>query len=311
MTAAPVDDLAGVLQNPLFLLGIPLALAGALCMSLGAQFQHSGVAKVERLSAVGASAGLTWSHLRGLAARPSWLVGTLLLGLAAICQLGAISIAPLMVIQPLGVVALLLTTVLNSRASGSAPTRRSWTAIAACIGGIAIFVIFAARFATKRAVTNRDVLIILAILTVVVVVLSATWLILRHRVSALFYVVAAGVLYGFVATLAKVLIDRLQEGKWDWFLALCALALLVAAGLGGYFVQSAYSSGPPDLVVAGLTVVDPLVAVVLATAVLGESSAVPPWTTLIFVLAALVAAWGVTSLARHHPEMLEDPKERE
>lgn len=36
------DQLVGAFQNPGILLGIPLALAGAVFMSLGAQYQHRG-----------------------------------------------------------------------------------------------------------------------------------------------------------------------------------------------------------------------------------------------------------------------------
>ena len=47
-----------------------------------------------------------------------------------------------------------------------------------------------------------------AILAIVTVVFSALWLWLRKRMSALFYIIGAGVMYGFVATLAKVVIVR-------------------------------------------------------------------------------------------------------
>lgn len=300
--------LVGFLQDPSLLLGIPLALAGAVCMSLGAQFQHQGVAKVERLDGVRASAGLTWSHLRALATRPSWLAGTLLLGLAVICQLGAISVAPLMVIQPIGVVALLLTTVLNSRRPGIRTSQRSWVCIAACIGGIAIFVTVAARYATRRPITDPDVATILVILLAVAIATLGVWVVLRRKLSALFYVGAAGVLYGFVATLAKILVDRVQEGQLDWFLILAGAALAIAAVLGGYFLQCAHSSGSPELVVAGLTVVDPLVAVVLAMTLLGEASAMPLWTSVVLVPAAAVSIWGVTALAGHLPGAVRPPQ---
>lgn len=308
-TTGAEDALLGVWQDPGLLLGIPLALAGAFCMSLGALYQHSGVEKVERSVGSGTVSGLSWTHLRALATRPSWLAGTLLLGLAVVCQLGAISVAPLMVVQPLGVVALLLTTILSSRASGVPATRRSWIALTACVGGIALFVGIAARYASKRAVADGDVLLLLLLLFAVVGALLTVWLVLRRRLPALFYVSAAGVLYGFVATLAKILIDRIQEGNLDWLLALCVGALIGAAILGGYFVQTAYSSGPPDLVVAGLTVVDPLVAVMLAMSLLGESSAAPAWTTFVFVIAGGLAAGGVVTLARQHQPANQNAKD--
>lgn len=284
-------------------LGIPLALAGAFCMSFGAQRQHDGVAKVGRSSGSTTAGGLKWAHVQALVRRPSWIVGTLLLGLAVVCQLGAIWAAPLMVVQPLGVVALLVTTLLNARASGPAPTKKSWSAIAACMAGIVLFATLAGRYSSRRPIANSGAMVILAALLVVTLALLLAWVIMRRRLAALFFVAAAGTLYGFVATLAKVIIDRFQDSRLDWFVVGCAVALIMAAALGGYFVQSAYSSGPPELVVAGLTVVDPLVAVVIAMVIPGEAAAAPAWAFVGFALAGAVAVWGVIGLARHHPQV--------
>ena len=63
------------------------------------------------------------------------------------------------------------------------------------------------------------------------------------------------------------------------------LALLAATVLGGYFVQTAYSSGPPDLVIAGLTVIDPIVAVSIGIIVLQETSGAPWYAILAFAVA--------------------------
>lgn len=310
MTGADVgDQLVGAFQDPGLLLGIPLALAGAVFMSLGAQYQHRGVEKVERLSGSAGTTGLTGSQIRGLLTRPSWIIGTVLLGLAIICQLAALTRAPLMVVQPLGAIALVITTLLNARISGHSPTRRSLIAIAACVGGIFIFVFFAAIFATEQDITDRELFVILAILLVVIILLGTCWLILRHRMRALFYVIGAGILYGFVATLAKAVIKRVQAGEFDWVTLVCVIALIAAAGVGAYFVQTAYSSGPPDLVIAGLTVVDPLVAVLIGMIILGEASAAPTWALVIYAAAGAVAIWGVVGLARYHPQVLSESQD--
>jgi len=133
-------------------------------MSFGAQYQHRGVEKVERLSGQDGAKGLTGAQLARLFSRPSWVVGTIMLGLAIVCQLGALSVAPLIVVQPLGAISLVITTLLNARISGHSPTRKSVTAIVACVGGIFIFVLIAAIFASERDVTERDLLVILALL---------------------------------------------------------------------------------------------------------------------------------------------------
>ncbi|WP_407359290.1 DMT family transporter [Microbacterium sp. LTA6] len=303
------DHLVGAFQNPGLLLGIPLALAGAVFMSLGAQYQHRGVEKVELLSGADGASGLNMNQIKRLMTRPSWLLGTLMLALAVICQLAALVQAPLIVVQPLGAIALVMTTLLNARISGHSPTKQSITAITCCVGGIFLFVFFAAIFATEQEIDERQLFVILAVLLVVIIILGAFWLILRHRMRALFYVIGAGILYGFVATLAKVVIKRVQAGDFEWVTVVCVIALLAAAAVGAYFVQTAYSSGPPDLVIAGLTVVDPLIAVLIGMVVLGEAAAAPWWVLIIFAVAGAIAVWGVVGLARFHPQVLSESQE--
>jgi hypothetical protein len=303
------DHLVGVFHNPGLLLGIPLALAGAVFMSLGAQYQHRGVEKVERLSGSDAASGLSWVQLKGLLTRPSWIAGTLMLALAVVCQLAALTKAPLIVVQPLGAIALVITTLLNARVTGVSPTRRSLVSIIACVGGIFIFVLFAALFAAEHEITEIQLFTILTILLLVIILLGACWLMLRRRMRALFYVTGAGILYGFVATLAKVVITRIQYGQFDWLTLACVIALLAAGAAGAYFVQTAYGSGPPDLVIAGLTVVDPMVAVLIGLLVLEEGSAAPPWVFFAFGISGVIAGWGVVTLARYHPQVVSESQE--
>jgi hypothetical protein len=72
--------------------------------------------------------------------------------------------------------------------------------------------------------------------------------------------------------------------------------------LGGYFVQTAYSVGSPDLVIAGLTVIDPLVAVAIAITVLGEADHFPPFAFGGLAVGGILSVIGVVLLARHHPQ---------
>src|SRR3954447_19218247 len=214
-------------------------------MSFGAQYQHRGVTKVEKLSGSGGAQGLNGSQLRRLLTRPSWVVGTIMLGLAIVCQLAALSYAPLIVVQPLGAIALVITTLLNAQISGHRPTRRSLIAIAACVGGIFVFVTIAALYATDQPVSDRQLIVILVLLGIVTIVFGVLFFWRRTRMGALFYIIAAGVIYGFVATLAKVVITRIQTGDFEWLTFTCLAALVISAVVGAYFVQTAYSSGPP------------------------------------------------------------------
>ncbi|WP_295573950.1 DMT family transporter [uncultured Microbacterium sp.] len=309
----PLDDIAdqvvGVFRDPAILIGIPLALLGAVFMSFGAQYQHRGVQKVEALSHVDGGGGLTGGQLLRLLTRPSWVAGTVMLGLAIVCQLAALSFAPLILVQPVGAISLVITTLLNARISGHRPTKRSLTAIALCVGGIFVFITIAALFATETRVLDSQLITILLILGAVTIVLTGLWLWLRKRIAALFYIVAAGIMYGFVATLAKVVISRIQTGDFEWLTLVCLAALLAGTAIGAYFVQTAYASGPPDLVIAGLTVIDPIVAILIGLIVLREAVNAPLWAYVGFAIAGAMAVAGVFQLARHHPQVVSDSQE--
>jgi len=287
--------------------GIVIALLGGVFLALGAQFQHRGVELVEARHGSGHKAGLSVKQLLRLASSLWWVLGSVMLGLAIIFQLTSLGFAPLIVVQPLGVVALVITALVNARVSKVKLDGAAIRAIVFCVTGIAIFVTVAAIFAKETVVERLQLIVILIVLGVVLVTLAVAFAYFRKRVSAIFYILSAGVLYGFVATLAKVVINRVGNeiagvtggGTFEWLTIVCIVGMLLAAALGAYFVQTAYSVGSPDLVIAGLTVVDPLVAVAIGIAVLGEAAEVPIWALLIWVVAAALAIYGVFQLAKH------------
>lgn len=300
-----LSNLVGQISlTPYQAIGIPIALLGAVFLSIGAQLQHRGVSKVDGTHEIGAKSGLSMGQLRLLIRRPSWVVGTLLLTLAIVIQLVSLGFAPLIVVQPLGVVAMVLTNVINSRVNGIAPDARVRGSIALAVLGIGIFVAFSAVYAFERALSEAQLLLIMCLLAAVIVVVVAAFVIFRQRLRAMFYIVAAGTLYGFVVTITKVLINRWQSNQVDAFMILCLAGLIVAALLGGYFVQTAYSVGSPDLVIAGLTVIDPLIAVAIAITVLGEADRFPPFALAGLAVGGALSVIGVVLLARHHPQTL-------
>jgi hypothetical protein len=288
--------------TPYQALGIPIALVGGVFLALGAQFQHRGVGKVEVSHGSGEKHGLSTRQLTALLARPSWVFGTIMLGLAIVLQLTSLIFAPLIVVQPLGVIALVITAILNSRITRVKLDRRTIRAITLCVAGVGAFVTIAAITATERVISTEQLTIILIILGAVTVAYAIAFAVLRRRMKAIFYIVGAGVLYGFVATLAKVVLNRLTNGNFELLTFFGLLALIGAAALGAYFVQNAYAVGSPDLVIAGLTVIDPMVAVGIGIVVLGEASGAPLWAVIGFLIAGAVAIYGVFMLAKHHPQ---------
>jgi len=289
--------------DPSQFIGIPFALVGAVLMSVGAQMQHAGVGKVEANTGSESKSALNLKQIMALMGRPSWLFGTMFLGLAVVFQLVSLGFSPIMVVQPIGAVALVITAILNSRVSKVKLNKLSILAITLCVGGIGVFVTVAAFTARNEPVLEEDLVQILITLGLVMLIFAALYLFwMRKRPVALFYIVGAGVLYGFVATLAKVVEARLLQNDMDTLLWICLAALLLAAIIGGLFVQNAYSNGPPDLVIAGLTVIDPLVAVCIGIVILDEAAQSPAWAVVVYVLTALAAVAGVILLSLVHPQ---------
>lgn len=282
-------------------LAITLAALGAVAMAFGAQFQNDAV--VKRAPSSEGKGSLSFKQLISLIARPKWLSGTAFMGLAILLQIGALGLAPLIVVQPIGAIALVITSLLNARATKAKISKATMVAIALCSAGIAAFVVMATGVAKEIELTDDRLREVLITLAVILAVFGALFLIFGKRLNALTYILGAGTLYGFVATLAKVVIQRIYQGDFEWLTLLCVGGLLTAVALGGWFVQNAYASGPPDLVIAGLTVIDPLVAVSIGIVILGEAQQANLGTMIGFGLSAVVAVAGVYLLSKVHPEL--------
>ena len=267
-------------------LGIPVALLGAVFLALGTIYQGRGVEAGGRETSLGA-----------LVRRPVWLAGTLMLGVAVVLQLTALRFSPLMVVQPIGAFALIVTALVAMRTSRRRPNPRRVLAIGLCVAGIGAFVTLAALSAQDVQITDRHlltILIVLAFALAAALVLSRR---VRHRPNPALSTASAGILYGFVATLAKAVIGRMVQGDFA-LLSLAGLAgLVVALVLGAGLVQKAHVGGSDELVVAGLTVVDPMVAVTLGITVLGEADTAPPAAYVGFLAAGAAAIAGVWLIA--------------
>lgn len=287
-------------------IAIILSLLAAVALAFGAQLQNDSVEKnVDKV--LGAKRGVGFKHILGLIRNPRWLGGMSFLVLGALCQIAALTMAPLIVVQPIGALALVITALLNARSTKTKITKATWIAISLCTGGIATFVALATGIADdQRELSDSNLIVILATLAVLLVGLGAVFLVQRQNMSALTFILGAGLLYGILATLVKTVIQRIQQSHFEWLTITCLVAAVLAMALGGWFVQNAYASGPPDLVIAGLTVIDPMVAVTIGIIVLGEASsamAANPLISVVFAASGATAVMGVWLLSRVHPEL--------
>ncbi|MBW4720911.1 glycosyltransferase [Saccharothrix obliqua] len=258
-----------------------LAVAGAVFFAFAARLQHDAV-----------RAGGGAPKVGRLLRRPRWLAGLALLVVGAGVHAVALGMAPLSVVQPVGVLAIGVTAVLDGR-------RRDLPAVALTTFGVGAFVLLAAGSATATPVAPEAELTAgLLVLGLVAAPGLVGVLATRPAVRALGFGAAGGVAYGYVSVLMRSVSQDLQQGRVDWSTALSAAGIAAALLVGGWFIQHAYASGPPHLAVACLTVVDPLVAVGIGAGLLGEATRTSGPVALAELACAAVAVAGVVALAR-------------
>lgn len=272
------------------------ALIGAVFLALGSERQSAGVRGTDRPGLLAGALAMVRS--------PVWLAGGVLMLVGIGLNVTALAHAPLSVVQPIGAVAVAITTMLHARTAGLRIDPGTWGAVTACMAGSVGFVLVTMQATRPVAVPTADQerqTVLLAWVVVGLGALAAVWV--SRRASAVVPIVAAGALYGLVAVCVRLTAVRIVEGRPP---SLSTVAVLVAAALlGVYFVQTAYRHGPPDLVVAGLTVVDPMVGVLVGITVLDElRPALPLWVPVALGAAAVVATVGIIQLSRRHPDVV-------
>lgn len=231
-----------------------------------------------------------------------WLLGVGSLGGGAALHASALGLAPLSVVQPVGALALPITVLLSAKRRGvrGFDLRPAVVAAAAvCTVSVAAFVVLEAVSATATAVDVEDELVATRIAAVGVLVLGVIGALTRSKARCLALAAACAVAYGYVSLLMRGII---QVVGTDRLRLLPLVAVVAAAVLGAWLLQHAYASGPPELVVACLTVVDPLVAVGLGVGLLGEADRVALSAAVGEIICAVTACAGVFALARHHPQ---------
>lgn len=295
------------------IIAIGLALISAVALAIGAQMQNDAVGKKAALSG---RSHVSFRQLLELLKHPRWVTGLTISAFALILQFTALLLAPLILVQPIGAIALVITSVLNSRITKTKLNSASIFAIALCTSGLGAFVLMAHQVAVEPEIDDGNLMLILAMAIFLIAIFSYIFFSGASRFKPLTFIIGAGVLYGFVATLTKVVVKRLfnqdgfnriVSGAFEWetdSLTLFALlSMLAAAFLGGWFVQNAYASGPPDLVVAGLTVIDPLIAVSIGVVVLNEAMNAPMPIMMGFLGSGAMSVMGVYLLSKVHPQV--------
>lgn len=284
------------------LASIVLALLAAVGLAVGTHLQHHSVRTGNDVNSSTVE--------RPLVLRPIWLLGLCLLGLETVLNVAALGLGPVALVQPIGTVSLVIAVLISVKVLG----RRVSAPMAASVGltlvSVAGFVGISARYAQTAplipgAVTWLNGMLIL--FSMVGAVLAAT------RAGHLLLVAVAGVTFGTVAASAHVIATSVLAvvgvgGGWSGVLEvfsggllITALGVVLGSVTGMWAVQVAYSSGPPETVLAGLSVIDPMMAVLIGVAVLGEYRHLDLPALAGLAVTGAAAVTGVVLLSKFHP----------
>ena len=277
-------------------LAIVLAMLGAGLSAVGVQLQAAGVREESR------DDRLKLSRVGRLTRNPRWLLGMVVLSVCAGLQILALALAPVTVVAPIVVLALPVIVVLNARSTGARLGLLASVAVIASTGGVALFVGLAAGVVSQVEFDEDAVLRAGQYVALAVVVLGLIGALRHGIVRCVALAAGTGAAYGLVSVLVRDVTFALQHGGIDEVSPLSVVGLVVAFAVGSWFLQLAYASGPPDVVVGCQTVLSPLVATGLGIGLLNETVNAGGWRGIGLVAAGAVAIIGVAVLARQHPD---------
>jgi hypothetical protein len=281
---------------------VVLATVAAVLFALAAVAQNDGVAAVRRPDARGVMSRAEW---RALARSRIWLSGVVVNGLAATLHAGALVLAPVALVQPIGVLSVPFAIVLAARRTGVRPPAQVRLAVAVCLIAVAGFVVLADHELGTSA-TPRFAGVAAAALGAGAgaALLALAGLCLTGWRRCVAFAAAGATAFGLVSALMRLVALHLASGAYDLddvgvWLPACGIVLALVGG--GWAVQQAHAAGAPAVVVGCLTVVDPLVAVVLGTTMLGEGAGASTAGVLGLVGLAALAVSAALVLAGRHP----------
>jgi drug/metabolite transporter (DMT)-like permease len=223
----------------------------------------------------------------------------------------ALGTGPIALVQPLLVTGILFAAVTGSVISRTRPDLPFLGALFLTAGGLGLFLAVARPTRGNTALALAEALPLAIALVVLLVASVALGLRTAGLARSLSFALAAGLVYGATAAVAKVTIAQFPDGFAATVLHWSFWALVVLGPLGFLLNQNAFREGElasPALAV--ITVVDPLVGIAIGLLWLDERIATAPGAIAGEVLGLAAMAGGVWLVAHRAPRVVEENPER-
>ena len=275
------------------MIAVLLACSAAAFFAAGTALQHRAASTPPELGT--AAPGL----LRRLARRPSWLLGIGLSGAAFCLHAAALRQGSLSIVQPVVVSAIVFAVFVRAGLDRRLPARKEIAWAICTWAGLALFIAVLPSGAAQHVADGNATRIFFAgaiVITDMAVLCAQKTTIPARRGMLLGG--AAGVLFGLIAGLVKVLITQTGVGMPALLGQWTLWAILIVGAAALLINQFAYQAARLSVTMPILNMVDVLVAIGFGSAVFGERHLTSP-TQLIAELAGLIAMGvGVWQLAR-------------
>ena len=237
--------------------------------------------------------------VRQLLRVPVWWLAQLLNVAGAGLHVLSLNFGPLSLIQPLGVLTLVIAVPLTAVAAHRRVTRLEWIGMTSTVIGLAGLSLLITTGGRSDTLTDAELTGLLVATTLVVGVLG----IQGHRpgASPLWEAVGGGVAFAVCSALCQTVVRTIESGGLGILLEpgsmFTVVAIVVFAVSAAVLTQRSYRAGlGAPLAVTNL--VNPASATAIGIVFLGEELATNGLLVVLAVVCAALAGYGVTRLAR-------------
>jgi hypothetical protein len=266
-----------------------LVLAVLLCVASAAGYAAAAVLQ----------ARLAQQPLGVLLGMPLWWAAIALNGVGAGLHVVALRYGPLSLVQPFGVLTLVLAVPLAAMLARRAVTRVEGRGIGLTVAGL-IGILLLAGTTSGIAVLTTAQLVGLLLVTAALLTALGGWGAVPGA-SGLWVAAAAGVSFGVSSALTQTVAVHVTDDGFGALLnptvAVAALAIAVLSTAGTLFTQHSYRDGL-GAPLAVSTLANPVAAATIGLVLLGEQITGGLLGAAVALVSAVIAAAGVTLLTR-------------
>ena len=279
-------------------LAVVLAVVSALFFAVGFAVQESEAATAAGPGPVNAPGG--WrSFLTVLVRRRRWWLGSAAVSAGAGLHVVALGLGSISLVQPIGVLSLVLAMLISARLTGRPARIAQWVSVTVLVLGLVALVSVAPGGGEAWLLSSPTIVTTALASAAVAGLLALLAAGCRPALRSVLHAAAAGVCFGATSAMIAIAIALFPSSAEGVVIAGLAAAGLVTSG--ATLLQMAYRDGGLGGPLATLTLVDPMVASVIGMVVVGERFVGGPGAVALAIAGAVAVAGGLVALVRGGP----------